>query len=112
MDFSLGNSYMMGTVSVDTAKQAAQAEELKKKLNSGNSSEDEMMEACKSFEKYLVEQILQEMKKTVPKDEEEENDYMEYFGDMLYQQYAESITESGQLGIAQQLYEAMKYNSL
>ena len=37
MDFSLGNSYMMGTVSVDTAKQAAQAEELKKKLNSGNS---------------------------------------------------------------------------
>ena len=52
------------------------------------------------------------MKKTIPKDEEEENDYMEYFGDMLYQQYAESITESGQLGIAQQLYEAMKYNSL
>lgn len=111
MDFSLGSSYMTGMMSADTVRQTSQAEELKNKLNNSNSSEEEMLQACKSFEKYLVEQIIQEMKKTIPKDEEEEeNDYVEYFGDMLYEAYAESITESGQLGIAQQLYEAMKHN--
>lgn len=109
MDFSIGSSYMTGTLSADTTKQAAETEELKNKLNN-SSSDEEILEACKSFEQYFVEQVIQEMRNTVMKNEED-SEYMEYFGDMLYQKYAESITESGQLGIAQQLYEAMKRDS-
>lgn len=33
---------------------------------------------------------------------------MEQFGDMLYEQVATSIADRGELGLAQQLYEAMK----
>ncbi len=69
--------------------------------------DEDLMEACKSFETYFVEQVVKAMRKTVP-NSEEENDYMNYFGDMLYQKYSENITESGELGIAQMLYESMK----
>jgi flagellar protein FlgJ len=35
---------------------------------------------------------------------------MQYFGDMLNEQYADAIVESGSTGLAQQLYESMKTN--
>lgn len=71
-----------------------------------NAEDEELLEACKSFETYFVEQVFKEMAKTVERSDE--NEYTEYFGDMLYQQYAEDVTESGSLGIAQLLYESMK----
>lgn len=72
-------------------------------------TDEELMDACKSFESYFVEQVIQEMKKTIP-NQEDENEYKSYFGDMLYQKYAENITDSGNLGIAKMLYESMKRN--
>ena len=44
-------------------------------------------------------------------DEEEKNDYLTQFGDMLYEEYAQEATDSGSLGIAQMLYDSMKRNS-
>lgn len=81
---------------------------LENSLSSGvsTSSDEEMLEACKSFESYFVEQVFKEMRKTVQSSEE--NEYEEYFGEMLYQQYAESIATNSSLGIAQMLYESMK----
>lgn len=84
-------------------------EALQKKIagaDADTASDEELMEACKSFESYFVEQVIKEMKKTV-KSEEEEGDYMQYFGDTLYQEYAKAVTESGQLGIAQMMYDSM-----
>jgi flagellar protein FlgJ len=69
-----------------------------------------MMDACKSFESYLVQQVMKQVKEAVAKSEDDQGEYMSYFGDMLYEKYAEDITESGELGIAQQLYESMKRN--
>lgn len=69
-----------------------------------------LLEACKSFETYLVEQVYKEMEKTVG-DEEDENEYLACFGDTLIQEYAKATTESGSLGLAQKLYESMKKNS-
>ena len=43
-------------------------------------------------------------------DEDSEGDYMKMFGDNLTQSYAEMITETADLGIAQMLYESMKRN--
>lgn len=81
-------------------------------LNNSEATDEELMDACKSFESYLLEQVFKGMEKTVMKDEDEkENDYLVQFGDKLYEEYAEQTTESGSLGIAQMLYESMKRSS-
>ena len=81
-----------------------------KKSTSSEATDEEMLAACKEFEAYLVEQVLKQVKESIPKTEEEENQYTEYFGDMMLQEYASAITDQGSLGIAQKLYEGMKNN--
>lgn len=71
--------------------------------------DEELMNACKSFETYFVEQVFKEMRKTVP-NSEEKNDTYSYFEDFLYKEYANNTTEQGNLGLAQILYESMKRN--
>ena len=78
---------------------------------SGETEDAELLEACKSFESYLVEQVFKAMEKTVGDDEEDENEYLSCFGDTLIQEYAKATTERGSLGLAQKLYESMKNNS-
>lgn len=81
-------------------------------LDAGNSSDEEIMEVCKEFEAYLVEKVFDRMKDAMTDSEEEEGDYLSYFGDMMYQEYAKQIAENGELGLAQQLYESMKTNTI
>ena len=81
-------------------------------INSDMASDEEMMEVCKEFEAYLVEKVFDRMKDAMTDSEEEESDYLSYFGDMMYQEYAKVITENGELGLAQQLYESMKRNTV
>ena len=71
------------------------------------STDEELMEACKSFESYFVQQMIEEMKKTV-ENEDENGENTQYFADTLNQQYADAIADSGQLGLAQQLYDSVK----
>lgn len=79
-------------------------------LNSATASDEELMDACKNFESYLLEQVFKGMEKTIPKSEEEESPYITQFGDMLYEEYANDATENEGLGLAQMLYESMKRN--
>lgn len=76
------------------------------------STDDELMEACKEFEAYFVEQAFKAMQKMVPENEDSTtSDYMDYFGDTLVQEYAKSATNQGDgFGIANMLYEQMKRN--
>lgn len=102
-----GNYYTQN----DTGSIKASA--LEKKLNSSgmeDATDEELLDACKEFEAYLIEQVLKEVKESIPKSEEEDNKYTEYFGDMMLQEYASLLTERGDLGIAQTLYESMKNN--
>lgn len=77
-------------------------------------SDEAMMDACKQFESYFVEQMFKEMMKTVP-----ETDYsfkstgtmVDYYRDNMVQEIASLSTESGGLGLAQMLYEQMKINN-
>lgn len=80
------------------------------KVNQDTSTDEEMLEACKEFETYMVEQVYKQMEKTIMKADEEENEYEQYFGDYRIQEYAKMVTEQGRLGLAQQLYEAMTAN--
>ena len=83
---------------------AALTERLKSATDT--TSDTEMLEACKEFEQYFVEQMLKEMKKTIPDDPLlSDNEYMNMFEDQMFQSVAEKITDGGQFGIAKQLYE-------
>lgn len=81
-------------------------------INGETATDEEIMEVCKEFEAYLVEKVFDQMKDALTDNEEEEGDYLTYFGDMLYQEYAKQIAENGELGLAQQLYESMKRNTV
>lgn len=77
-------------------------------VNQKDATDEEMMDACKQFEQYFVEQMFKEMKKTVPEDSLlGNNEYYKMFEDNMIEGVAEKITESGQLGFAQKLYESM-----
>ncbi len=90
--------------------------DLKNNLNNtdyANASDEELMEACKTFESYFIEQAFKGMEKMIPKSEDSilSNDYVEMFKDTLYQEYADAATERGDgIGIAKMLYEQMKRN--
>lgn len=104
--------YNAAATMASTSKSSTLTNQLESKLagNLENATDEEMMDACKSFETYLVSQVMKQVKETIGKSDDDEGEYMNYFGDMLYEKYASDITESGELGIAQQLYEAMKRN--
>lgn len=78
-----------------------------------NASDEELMDACKSFESYFIEQVLKGMEKTIPKSDEDDsgNSYLNMFKDNLYQEYADMAADQGDgIGIARMLYEQMKRN--
>lgn len=87
-------------------------EQLKTKDYS-KASDEELMEACKSFEQYFIEQAFKGMEKMVPESEKSSlgPSYVDMFKDNLYQEYAKSATDRGDgIGIAKMLYEQMKRN--
>lgn len=76
-------------------------------------TDDELMNACKQFEAYFVEQLYKGMLKTIPQSEETSNytsSIMDYYKDQMIQKVAEQTTEQTGLGLAQMLYEQMKRN--
>ena len=106
--FSYGNMLTNSANSSDIA-----ADEVKSELNalSAQSSDEQLMEACKSFEAYLMEQVMDSMKATVTSiNNEEENDYMAMFGDTLYEEYANQIAQTESLGISKMLFDSIKRN--
>lgn len=90
-------------------------DKLQDKLNGNfkNSTDEELMEVCKEFEAYFVEQMFKAMKKMVPESEESDSStgqLKDYFEDMMIQEYAKDATEGEGMGIAQMMYEQMKRN--
>lgn len=74
-------------------------------------SEEELMDACKQFEAYFLEQVMKEMVKTIPESEESSGangTLVDYFKDNMIQELATQSTETNSLGLAQMLYEQMK----
>ena len=110
---SISINDMMGSTSLQNQLQKTdKSTKLEEKLQSGleNASDKELMDVCKTFEAYMVEQMFKQMRSTVGKMEGEDNPYVDYFGELTYQQYAEDVAERGELGIAKQLFESMKRN--
>ena len=91
------------------------AQKLQDKINGkdySNATDQELLDACKEFEAYLLEQVFKEMTKTtsfVDKDSAYGN-LIDFFGDNVIQEMCKQSTQSQGLGIAEQLYEQMKRN--
>ena len=83
-----------------------------------NATDEELMDACKQFEEYFVEMALKEVFKTVDlfgMGESTSNAMStskDFMTDSIVQKFAEKITEESGLGLAQQLYESMKRNTI
>jgi flagellar protein FlgJ len=77
-------------------------------------TDEELMDACKEFESYLLEQVMKQMEKTTTlfSDEEDSSNgaLVDYFMDSTIQDIAGDVTQNEGLGIAQALYESMKRN--
>lgn len=110
MAITIGNNpFLTGTTAALNTSDNTKKLESKLTNNLENATDEELMDVCKSFEAYFVEQMFKEMKKAVPSSDEE-SPYVSYFGDTLYKEYADNVVETGGMGIAQMLYESMKRN--
>lgn len=114
MDFSNITSMYADTYA-NASNQAA--DRLQNKLDRANyvkATEDELMDACKQFEAYFVEQMFKEMMKTIPSESEGSggmDSMLDYYKDVMVQNIAEETADqNGGLGLAQMLYEQMRRN--
>lgn len=107
----LSSYYLQNMSSVANSDKTQKLEQTLSHTDIANAEDAELLEACKSFETYFVEQVFKEMKKTVHSSDDD-GEYMKYFGDMLTEQYAQAVTDSSQLGLAQTMYESMKRNAV
>ena len=114
MDISsiYGSSALDSTAYTNAANQTAS--KLQNQLNGSDytkATDDELMDACKQFEAYFLEQMFKEMMKTIPESDEtssSNSQLMDYYKDEMVQQIASDSTEQNSLGLAQMLYEQMK----
>lgn len=77
-----------------------------------NASDEELMDACKQFEAYFLEQVFKQMMKTIPESEDSGSNgaLVDYFKDSMVQELATQSTKTNSLGLAQMLYDQMKVN--
>lgn len=104
---------MMDQTGRSSANGRADALQNKAGSDLSKASDAELMEVCKEFEAYFVEQVMKEVEKTIPKSEEEDasmSQLTDYFKEEMIQTLAGDICEQQNLGLAQQMYEQMKRN--
>lgn len=78
---------------------------------SSETSDDELMDVCKEFESYLLEQVFKNMEKTVSLDGDEDSStsqLVDYFKDQTISEIASEATDTQGTGLAQMLYEQLK----
>ena len=74
-------------------------------------TDEELMDVCKQFESYFLEQVMKGMESMIPKSDDEDSSVsqtVDYFKDTMLQELASESTDSRSLGLAQTLYESMK----
>lgn len=76
--------------------------------------DDELLDVCKQFESYLLEQVFKNMDKTIMRNDEGKDasteNLVDFFRGQTIQELAKQSTDSNGLGLAQQLYEQLRRN--
>ncbi len=97
----------------NSARQATSKASAAAKKDYSNSTDEELLDACKQFEAYFIEQVLKEVQKTIPESSLTDgptSSLVGYFKDETIQEIAGNIQDQQQLGLAQQMYEQLKRN--
>jgi len=109
---SISNIY--NTYLADNAKKASDtASSINTSKDYSKATDEELMDVCKQFEAYFLEQCFKEMLKTVDTDDYSSastSTMVDYYKDEMVQKLASESTENNSLGLAQMLYEQMKRN--
>lgn len=97
------------------ASSSESASKLQNKLDTDHfqATNEELMDVCKEFEAYFLEQMFKEMMKTIPDGEESSgsmSSMMDYYKDEMVKNLASDSTEQNGLGLAQMLYQQMCRN--
>ena len=94
----------------DSIRTAGQINSLKTET-AGRFSEKEladMKKACDDFEAIFIKMMLDSMKATVPERSlVKKNQGEEYFEDMLYDEYAKSMSQTDEFGLSEAMYRQM-----
>lgn len=112
MDIS-GISSMYNDIYASASNQTASKLENELGKDYSTATDEELMDACKQFEAYFLEQVFREMMKTVPESESSSGStgsMLDYYKDEMVKNIAADSTEQNGLGLAQMLYEQMKRN--
>lgn len=108
MSIGIGDSMLQYASSITTSNTGSKIENMSDAALA-KAEDKELMDACREFEAYFLEQLMKQMEKTVIKsDLTEESETESYFKEMLYQEYAARATEGEGVGIAKMMYEQMK----
>ena len=79
-----------------------------------NADDKELMDVCKEFEAYFIEQVFKNMKKSmVPQSQSQSGadaTLKDFYEDKLMSEYAAGAAKQSENGLAQMLYEQMKRN--
>ena len=113
MDFSNITGMYADTYANAANQRAAGLQDKLKDADYAKATDAELMDACKQFEAYFIEQMYKGMMKTIPTNEETSNytsTMMDYYKDQMIQTMAAETTNQNSIGLAQMLYEQMKRN--
>lgn len=100
----------------DNLSGSAKAEALTNKVSGtdySQATDEELMEVCKEFEAYFLEQMYKEMMKTIPESElssSANSTLVDYYKDEMIKEVSAQTAEQSNMGLAQTLYEQMKRN--
>mgnify|MGYP003226829109 CR=1 FL=1 len=100
MSISMDN---ISTLLNTTASQASNSSNgLEKTLNSdlSGATDDELMDVCKEFEAYFLEQVYKEMKKTIPENEDQDasmSQMTDYFEDEMIRQMSQATAAGARM---------------
>lgn len=113
-DAILGLSQMQSSVSYAASNTSKTSRDISamKNRDLSDRSDKELLDACKQFEAYFLEQVFKEMSKTVQSSDETgvNGSLVSFFKDQTITSLAQDSTEKDGLGLAQMLYEQMKHN--
>jgi len=109
------NDLILDRLKAPLAQRTAEIENLNRLQQQTQTTKDtkKLKEACQDFEAIFIKQMLDGMRKTVPKTELLERTLgEEIFEDMLYTEYAKIMSRRGSLGIADILFKQLSTPSI
>ena len=99
---------------IDITKKTNSGSDLQNTLGKdlSSASDEELMDVCKEFEAYFIEQVIKEAEKTIPNHEEDSSmsQLTDFYKDTVRQEIAGKMAEQSGNTFAQTMYEQMKRN--